>query len=342
MAQSSRVLRQNGVVSAPKLFLVAFGFAVAASAQPNEQPQSQPSEQIWTATCSSKIEHPQFPLAALAIGLKGEVSAEISIVARKEKVATLRGPALFTDAVRTAIDNTTFPEPCSGRRLSVTFSFRVEPNSSAQPNVASCFSHPPNRFSVIASDTETICPHWVNEGVLLGPNGLVPITVCELLSNPFAYSGKNVALLGRLDDSHFDGAYLSEDNCTSRLVSGQHLWPDRVWIRDGMVGPDPPMGLLVLDPATLERKLAFLRSTTHLKMEELTVFTKNGTEVRSVQQPWAVIFGRIESREQLRPPSDGFPVRDWGNGFGQMNSAPAQIVSKQENEFYIRDNAPSK
>jgi hypothetical protein len=329
-------------VPAPKLFLVAFGFAFAASAQPNQQPQSMSSEQIWTATCSSKIEHPQFPLAALATGVKGEVSAEISIVARKEKVATLRGSAPFTDAVRTAIDDTTFPEPCSGRKLSVTFSFRVESNSSAQPKVASCFSHPPNRFSVIASDTETVCPHWVNEGVLLGPNGLVPITVCELLSTPFAFSGKNIALLGRLDDSHFDGAGLSEDNCPSTLVTGGHVWPNNVWIADGTLGPDPPSGLLVLDSNALEGKLASLRRTTQRKTEELTFFGKDGAHKRSVQQPWVVVFGRIEARQQLRPPSGTFQSRDWGNGFGNANGYPAQIIAKQENEFHISDQVSQK
>jgi hypothetical protein len=72
----------------------------------------------------------------------------------------LMGSAPFTDAVRTAIDNTTFPEPVWAEKLSVTFSFRVEPNSGGQSKVASCFAHPSNRFSVIASDTETVCPHF--------------------------------------------------------------------------------------------------------------------------------------------------------------------------------------
>jgi hypothetical protein len=64
--------------------------------------------------------------------------------------------------------------------------------------------------------------------------------------------------------------------------------------------------------------------------------------MRLRQQRWAVIFGRIETREQLRPPSGNYSSPYWGNGYGQMNIAPAQIVSKQENEFYFPNEVPAK
>jgi hypothetical protein len=300
-------------------------------------------EDTWSAVCSSKIEHPLYPTAAILSRLAGSVSADL-VVERNGKAAavTLSGPAPFADTVRAAIGGTTFPASCTGRSLKVTFSFQIKADLPAQYYVSACFSHPPNIFSVTADGIEIICSHYAYLGALVGPEGMTPITVCELLANPVAYDGKNVALLGRLDDSHFDGRWLSEDNCGSRLITDQHVWPNRVWIGGAESAPTPSTGILVVDPDALDRKLESVRRTTALKMEEVTFYGNNGLGTRLMKQNWAMIFGRIEAREQLRPPSGAFPNRDWGNGFGQMNSAPVQIIRKQENEFYIQETASGK
>ena len=85
--------------------------------------------------------------------------------------------------------------------------------------VSTCFSHPPNVLSVIASTIKMVCSNYVYTSALVGPGGIFPITVCELLADPMAYDGKDVALLGRYDDSHFDGSWVSEDNCGSKLTT---------------------------------------------------------------------------------------------------------------------------
>jgi hypothetical protein len=78
-----------------------------------------------------------------------------------------------------------------------------------------------------------VCSHYSYMSALTGPDGVKPVTVCEVLANPGAYNGKNVALLGRLDDSLFYGSWLSEENCGSTLTTDGHTWPNKVWIGGG-------------------------------------------------------------------------------------------------------------
>ena len=182
-----------------------------------------------------------------------------------------------------------------------------------------------------------VCSFYTYAGPLVAAGGLHPITVCELLADPTAYDGRQVALLGKWADSHFDGVWLSEDRCESRLITDGYEWPNEVWIRNDNSAPTPPKGLLVLDSHALDEKLASVHRTTSLGLEEIAFLGKDGGGTRQVKQHWAVIFGRIEARKQLHPPNR--PTNDWGNGFGQMNSAPVQIIAKQENTFYLQDNA---
>lgn len=325
------------------LFLFLASLHFTATAQTNERTTSA-MEETWSAACSSKIEHPLYPAAALLSGLMGSVSADIAIDADgKATTVALSGPAPLAEAVRTAIGGTILPTNCTGRRFQVTFSFQTKVSLASPYYVSTCFSHPPNVFSVIANTIKMVCSNYVYTSALVGPGGIFPITVCELLADPMAYDGKDVALLGRYDDSHFDGSWVSEDNCGSKLTTDGYVWPNRVWLAGSVgSGPAPPLGLLVLDPSALGQKLESVRRTTSLNMEEVSFYGKDGQGgTRLVKQHWAVIFGRIEARKQLRPPRP-LPNRDWGNGFGQMSSAPAQIIFTQENEFYVEDTGSGK
>ena len=318
-------------------FLFSASLHVTATAQTSERTTSA-MEETWSSACSSKIDHPLYPTAALLSSLTGSVSADIVIDAEgKAATVAVNGPDPFAEAVRTAIGGTIFPAACEGRSLKVTFSFQTKPGLPEPYYVSACFSHPPNAFSVIADTIKMVCSHYVYTSALVAPGGISPITVCELLADPMSYDGKNVALIGRYDDSHFDGSWLSEDNCGSKLITDGYVWPNRVSAAGSVgSGPAPPLGPLVLDPSALDQKLESVKRTTFLSMEELSFIRTDGQGggTRLVKQHWAVIFGRIEARKQLRPPH---PNRDWGNGFGQMNSAPAQIIFTQENEFYIED-----
>lgn len=322
------------------LLLLSASLNATAQAQSNLGPALGTGE-TWSAACSSKINHPLYPDAALNTGLAGSVSATFIVDASGKATALgLSGPYGLVESVRTAIDETIFPLSCSGKKLKVEFSFKLEAQLPAQHHVSVCFSHPPSSFSVIANRIEMVCSFHTYASPLVAMGGLHPITVCELLADPMAYDGKEVALLGKWKDSHFDGLWLSEDRCKSRLTTDGYEWPNEVWIAGDRSAPAPPQGLLVLDPHALSEKLELVRGTTSLGLEEMAFVSKEGGGARKVPQHWAVIFGRIEARKQLRAPNE--PKADWGNGFGQMNSAPLQIIAKQENTFYISDAASAK
>ncbi len=311
-------------------------------AQTNGQAGSS-TDETWSAACSAKIERPLYPVAAVSSRLTGTASASFAVDrAGRAAALELGGPDVLAEAARTAIDATVFPVACTGRRLKVTFSFKTEPDLPAQYLVSSCFFHPPNTFWVVANAIKLVCAHSSYDGALVAPGGLTPITVCELLANPAAYNGKDVALLGRSDPSVGDNARLSEDDCGSLLNTQGRIWPNSVFTGGGSSGPNPPLGVLVLDPDGLARKLELVRQTTSLKMQETRVFREGKAETRSIKQHWAVIFGRIETREQLRPPSGVFPNHDFGNGFGSGGVFPAQITYAADNEFYIRDTASDR
>ena len=89
---------------------------------------------------------------------------------------------------------------------------------------------------------------------------------------------------------------------------------------------------------------SMVRRTTSLRMVEEPRVHKDDTVTHElVQENWAVIFGRIETRQELRPhrTRPGDRNEDWGNGFGMNNAAPAELIYSPENEFFIEDN-PSK
>jgi len=300
-------------------------------------------EDVWSAVCSAKIERPSFSDAVVQLKVAGTVSADIAVVNEKASILQLAGPTPLSESVKTALLATTFPPPCTGRRLSVEFAFSIAPDLPAKYKVSACFSHPPNKFSILAGPIQMVCSHYSYMAPLSEPGGLTPITVCELLANRSAYNGKAVALLGKFLNSHFDGTWLSEDNCDSKITTAGYTWPNQVFIGGSESDPTPPNGLLVLDPDALSKKLDLVRRTTTLRMVEETLYRKGGGVTHElVQENWAVIFGRIETRQDLRPPrrAGGGLDQDWGNGYGQMSASPAQIIGSSENTFYIQESPP--
>jgi len=305
------------------------------------QDGSRPTHSIqerWSAACASKIGHPVYPAVALQSGLIGSVSAEFSVDQSGNATSiVVNGSVPFQETVRAAIGGTNFPAACAGRKVEITFAFQSKANLPAHHHVSACFSPLPNLLSVSVGESKAMCVHYTLVA-LVASEGITPITVCELLADPLAYNGKAVALLGR-DDGAYDSSWLGADECGSKLISEGHVWPNLVARSATSSGPSPPMGLLVLDRDGLARKLALAKRTTSLGMTDGFVHDKDGWKLRQVRQSWNVVFGRIEAREQLRPPQV-FPTRDWGNGFGNNNAAPVEITYSKENEFILWDTPP--
>jgi hypothetical protein len=82
-------------------------------------------------------------------------------------------------------------------------------------------------------------------GVFGQPNSdrpVKPVTVCEVLGDLPKYSGKDFAILGRLDSgtsSLIDRNYfLSEDKCERSITTEGYVWPTKNLLGDYLGGTD--------------------------------------------------------------------------------------------------------
>jgi hypothetical protein len=126
----------------------------------------------------------------------------------------------------------------------------------------------------------------------------VLLTVCELLENVDQYAGNVVAVVGRLSSAPFDGAWLSENGCSSKVPSSDPHWPYAVFLgcfEDKR--PNPADGKLDINAEALKAKLDRLRRTTQLDYYTPLVAPRPGEAARKPQpkkETWAAAFGRIK------------------------------------------------
>jgi hypothetical protein len=150
---------------------------------------------------------------------------------------------------------------------------------------------------------------------------LKPLTVCEVLENLSQHAGKMVAVVGRLSWSMFDGQWLSENSCSSKVPPSDPDWPYAIFVGFCSVEKRPPAmpGKLKVDAAVLEAKLIRLRKTTSLGYYGTVLMPRpgEGGEPNKIRQKetWSVLFGRIEAA----PPGKR-------GGFGAVR-AQAQLCS---------------
>ena len=298
-------------------------------------------QSAWASECSRRIVSPIYPMEAVNARLAGSVSARFTV--DSDGVAsqlTTDGPTALAKAAESAIRQRVFPKPCDGRSIETKFSFTIEAES-PQPVVSVCFEGELD-IHVIANGIKMICSNYVNNVPLTGKDGLTLYSVCDILANPTFYAGRGIAVLGRLETT-MEGVWLSEDNCGTRVETEGYVWPNILWLGGEGTAPDPPLGLLVLDRDTLSIKLAAVRRSTALKMQESLTYNSSDKKwgVRNVQQSWGVIYGRVEVQRKLRPQKGDALPREWGNGFGHLNAAPIQIVRKVDNSVYFRDDEPT-
>jgi hypothetical protein len=149
-----------------------------------------------------------------------------------------------------------------------------------------------------------------------------PVTVCEALQDLPAYNGKIIPVLGRWT-STTEGRWLSQDKCDRPPQTDGFVWPTDFWL-NWNPQPDPELQLdtMVLDQATVLRKLEIVRKTTKL----------------SPGDRWAVVYGRIETQLQTKRDKDGRAV---GHGFGHLNGSPAQLrYGANSVQFLKREDTP--
>jgi hypothetical protein len=160
---------------------------------------------------------------------------------------------------------------------------------------------------------------------------LKPLSVCEVLEHLPHYTGKMVAVVGRMSSSLLDGAWLSENGC-SGAASSDPNWPYTVFL--GCFEETKPTALpgkLNVDEQVLQEKLKRLRKTTTLGYHESLVMSPSG-ESKAVQQRdmWVIVYGRVKSPTKGR--------RGW---FGAVR-ARAQICADPGARVYIEETEPPR
>ena len=116
----------------------------------------------------------------------------------------------------------------------------------------------------------------------LGADRITPVTVCEILTNPAAYEGKEVAVLGRYS-FRTDGRWIGEQACTDAAGVAPLLW----LTEDAGSAPKPPANF-ELDSATLNRKFADM--VKHTSLGKFRFGTPD-------YDRWAVVYGRVLLRK---------------------------------------------
>lgn len=125
---------------------------------------------------------------------------------------------------------------------------------------------------------------------LCADDTIVPMTVCEVVSNLPANDGKVVAVIGRYSYRSV-GRWMDEQNCGGTTGSGQGATPALWLVEDSKEAPKPPEHLN-LDSAALKSKFALVQRRSTLGNFRF------GT---SDYDRWAVVYGRIERKD----PGDG-------------------------------------
>ena len=171
-----------------------------------------------------------------------------------------------------------------------------------------------------------------------------PVTVCEVLGDMPQYSGKDVAILGRLDCSISlidRTCFLAQDQCERPITTEGHVWPSKILVADyweeGM--PKPPSGNPQIDEPSLIEKLLLLRKTTKLSLHKEPQFKPEGrtitfTRFADVKDEWGIAYGKVFSTPKLKKDNCGDEM-----GCGGFHGAPVGLIINPNSLRSFKDEA---
>jgi len=130
-----------------------------------------------------------------------------------------------------------------------------------------------------------------------------PVTVCEASANLKRFSGKLIAVVGRLDRdaSLVDStSYLAQDKCERPVTLEGKEWPNKILVwgewEKGM--PRPPRDNLEIDYAAVVQKILGISKNTQLGFHKEPAFKTEGrtivlSQMRDVKDNWGAAYGRL-------------------------------------------------
>ena len=133
------------------------------------------------------------------------------------------------------------------------------------------------------------------------------LTVCQVLSNAFLYDGKFIRIRDRVVSTE-EGSWLKSDQCPGVFKTDDYVWASMVSI----AAPGLP---LQIHPVDFEFDAASQRRVD-LAHDKLT----RSVPEKCIQWTYAGVF---ETRREWTMMRNGKP-----RGFGHLNAAPAQLISK--------------
>jgi hypothetical protein len=175
----------------------------------------------------------------------------------------------------------------------------------------------------------------ITEGPLIPvkrPKKEKPVTVCESLADHKKFSGKPIAIVGRIEcgASLIDHVcFLVEDRCDQPNRTDGHAWPNKVLIvnywEEGM--PKPPSTIPEIDQATLVKKLSLVGKSTVLGLHKEPRFKAEGQTVTfshlaDVKDEWGIAYGLFFTTPKLRKGDC-----DDESGCGGFDGAPVALIT---------------
>jgi hypothetical protein len=150
---------------------------------------------------------------------------------------------------------------------------------------------------------------------------LVPVSVCEVLGNRGLYNGKKVAVIGRRSSTD-EGSWVIGD-CGNEIKTGDYLWDNITYLEYDPSSPTAFPDGIRLDDAAVNKEIAELKRRMKPSKEKVE---------------WVVVYGRVETQEELPTVVAGDGKSVFPAGYGHLNGAPAQVIYKAKDLIII----PSK
>ncbi len=142
---------------------------------------------------------------------------------------------------------------------------------------------------------------------------LEPVTVCDVINDRAFYNGKTVAVIGRWLPTD-EGFWLADD-CVTQIKTGDYVWGNDVSLEyDSSAATALTQGFR-LNKATVKKKIAEMKSRLKPSSEKIQ---------------WAVVYGRVETQEQLKTALAGDGKSIFGLGYGHLDGSPAQVVYRKD------------